>query len=396
MKLLFLTDFPPCKEYTGGLVIDRLFNFVEPGQRYGFFIINPDIPVVPNPELDIVFERVDKPRESANRPTKDFRGELNAFREQTRQKLVNSKSLADMVQRFVEKHQIDAVWAIIEGQTIVRVTLELQRRLQIPIHVMVWDPIDWWLRANEIDVLTQIWVKMDFDRVIRSARSCATASWAMSEQYEKKYGVRCVPVISSIPAELAQPAAEALVNGKTFTIGLAGQLYALDEWKRLISSFESCDWNVDGLHIKMKLLGGFPSPVINDHIEYMGQQSQADAIKILSQLDSCFCPYPFSAEMRDVSNTSFPSKLTTYLAAGRPTLFHGPATSSPAKFIEKHRVGIVVGAESELDLISAVRTLICDQKMYRQLCKNSHSIFKEFFTVDKMRQAFNETLATAQ
>ena len=35
-----------------------------------------------------------------------------------------------------------------------------------------------------------------FDDVMKRSKSCATASWAMSQDYETRYGIHCVPLIA--------------------------------------------------------------------------------------------------------------------------------------------------------------------------------------------------------
>ena len=60
----------------------------------------------------------------------------------------------------------------------------------------------------------------------------------------------------------------------------------------------------------------------------------------LSGCDVCYVPYWFDDAFRAGVELSFPNKMSLYLAAGRPVLFHGPERSTPTRFLERWPVGI--------------------------------------------------------
>src|SRR6266446_1772314 len=66
MKILLLTDIPPCKNFTAGLVLDQLVRFLPPGSVACFAVVNPEVNARLSVDLNwIPVEYVKKPREKA-------------------------------------------------------------------------------------------------------------------------------------------------------------------------------------------------------------------------------------------------------------------------------------------------------------------------------------------
>ena len=72
-------------------------------------------------------------------------------------------------------------------------------------------------------------------------------------------------------------------------------------------------------------LGGLISIVSVGHVD------EAEAAAVLRGTFLQYLNYPFGWRDRVLRQTSFPSKLATYIAAGRPLLLHTPADSTTAE-----------------------------------------------------------------
>src|SRR5262249_26615519 len=112
------------------------------------------------------------------------------------------------------------------------------------VHVQVMDPPGGWLRAKGLDPESIREVLGKFADVMGRARSCAAASWAMAERYRNEFGIRSVPVVPSLPASIARPAAEGPTQGPKLRIGFAGQIYAREEWDTLLACLDLLQWRV--------------------------------------------------------------------------------------------------------------------------------------------------------
>src|SRR4051812_38890803 len=121
MKLLLLTDIPPCKNYTAGIVLDQLCRFLPAGSIACFAIVHPSVsPKVPEDLHSMPIQYSTKPRESALRLLPSHLGLLTAFPAELLQHYRVTTHLKRKVVDFGREQQVDAVWAVLQGQTIIR------------------------------------------------------------------------------------------------------------------------------------------------------------------------------------------------------------------------------------------------------------------------------------
>jgi glycosyltransferase involved in cell wall biosynthesis len=395
MKVLLLTDIPPCRNFTAGLVLDRLVSFLPPDKITLCAVVNASL----NPEIPAELESLPKlilkkPREASVRIFPRKAGDLSAFTYELIQSARVRYEILPQIIAFAKLQQVDAIWVVLQGQTMVRLARQLSLKLGLPLFTQVWDPFGWWLRANRIDGFTQRCLLTEFNKVIQHSSSCATASWAMSEAYSNQYGVRNQPVIAGLPRELAlEPATHPHV-GDEFIISMAGQFYAQDEWNCLIHTLNQVNWNIAGRRIRIRVMGGgfqtFTQSPAN--FEYLGWQSQEETIRLLSESDLLYMPYWFSEEFREESSSSFPSKLVTYFATGRPVFCHAPAYASPAKYIKQHEAGYLCESLDPPAVLQHLERAITDMEYYRKVASNGTSCFMRDFTLERMKETFFQFL----
>ena len=395
MKVLLLTDIPPCRNFTAGLVLDRLVNFLPPEQIAICAVVNP----VLNPEIPAELKSLPKlllkkPREASVRVLPRKVGDLSAFVFELIQSVRVRYQLLPKIVDFANQQQVDAIWVVLQGQTMVRLARQVSLKLGLPLLTQVWDPFGWWLRANQIDGITRRRWLTEFNEVIRHSASCATASWAMSEIYSNQYGVRNQPVIAGLPRELALKPATHPHAGDEFIIGIAGQFYAQAEWGCLINSLNQVSWKMAGQRIRIRVMGsGFQSfTQAPASFEYLGWQSQEETIRLLSETDLLYMPYWFSEEFKEESSSSFPSKLVTYFAAGRPVFCHAPAYASPAKYIKQHKAGYLCESLDPTAVLKYLEQAITDTELYREMASNGTSCFMRDFTLERMKETFMQFL----
>src|SRR4051795_11847613 len=100
MKILLLTDVPPCTNYTAGMVLAQIIKVLPKGSVACFCVLNPDLQNIDfDPELsDLALEFAAKPQEAAF-PHKAILGELKSYMaEQFRQRA----AIPDLVNRIAD------------------------------------------------------------------------------------------------------------------------------------------------------------------------------------------------------------------------------------------------------------------------------------------------------
>ena len=390
-KILLLTDMPPCENFTAGLVLDKLVRFL-PSDRIAICaIVNKSLkPKIPDDLQDIPRLILKKPFEGTGRILPRLIGGIFSFILEILQSLRVKYLLLPKILNFIKEQKIDVLWVVLQGQTTIRLALYLTEKTELPLFTQVWDPFEWWLRANKIDRFTRKRLLNIFDKVIEKSVSCATASWAMSKRYSELYGVKNLPVIASLSGELARKPAKRIHSREEFIIGMAGQFYAQEEWLCLIKALESVNWKILGKNIRLRVLGGqfqhFTQSPAN--FEYLGWNSQEDTISLLADADLLYMPYWFSEEFRLESMNSFPSKLVTYFVTGRPVLCHAPEYSSPAKYIIQNNAGYICNSLDTQSLLRTLEIVINDSGLYAEIAQNGTKCFFKDFTLERMRNSF--------
>lgn len=389
MTILLLTDIPPTKTLTAGLVLDQLCRLLPQGSIACYTVLNPHLTARLTPDLGgIPVKYVPKPNEYGLRWPESKGGAFLSYAAQTYRRRYARNDLVEDAAEFARAVGADRIWAVLQGQTIISMALPLADRLGIPLYTQVWDPLSWWLKAHEVDRFSRARAHADFDRALLSSRACATASWAMSEVYGERYGTRCVPLIASHPAELGLSPDLDGCRDDCVTIGMAGQFYAAEEWHTLVRALTIANWRVGGKEVRLRVLGAQPPPpgTPPEKVDFRGWVSQPEAVRLLAETDVLFCPYSFVPDMREVSETSFPSKVPLYLASGKPILFHGPKYSSPYRYLARHGAAALSGDPEATSVYNALHRLVADKDFYRRVGENGQKAFREDFTLDSMRR----------
>lgn len=400
MKVLLLTDIPPSTNYTAGLVLAQACKVMPHGSIACFSIVNPELQSITlDPDLAwLPMEFAPKPPERGLPLGGRLRESLSYVREEVSCRFF-VPHLVSLAADFARRQNVDAIWAVLQGQTMVRVAAQLSSQLGLPLHTQVWDPLSWWLDAHFVDRWHKKRSLAEFDEVMKRSKSCATASWAMSQDYETRYGVRCVPLIACHAREEALRPKAKLRRDDEVVLGMAGQFYAEDEWQQLVQALNSVNWMIEGRQVRIKALGHYvPSTRMPEgRCQFLGWKPQAEAIRILSEeTDILYCPYPSKPSLSEVARLSFPSKLVTYFAAGRPVLFHGPDFASPARFLAERRAGLVAVGVGPPAAYNALYKLVTEPDLYAEIANNVQDLFATEFTLEKMKSRLLEFLGATE
>lgn len=395
MKILLLADIPPCTNFTGGLYLDRLCRFLPKGSIACFAVIHPKQYPQISPELDWM------PLKYYYRPPENWNNKLTSFFGLSSVKLTrvdsyrpNKKIIAEAIE-FARQFNPDVVWCILDGKTMLQTAVPIATGLGLPLLAGVWDPPSWWLGASGLNPIAKARVLNKFDHAVRSSSGCATASWAMAEQYRHDYGARTVALLPSLDLSLAMPPAKSSHAGKDFVIGVAGTIYAMQEWRKLLGALNQAAWKICDREVSIRILGRRAAEIQADgeaRVEFLGWRSQGETVRLLAETDVLYCPYWFDPAFEQEARLSFPSKLTTYLASGRPVLFHGPEYAAPALFLQEHAAGVMCHAKKRKAIIKALSRLAEDQELYARTTENGRRAFEQHLTLAALRKSFADFL----
>ncbi|MBC8233438.1 hypothetical protein H8E77_28145 [bacterium] len=280
---------------------------------------------------------------------------------------VQIRALIAQAVRFGKQHGVDMVWAVLDSPTLIYMAKRVTSALGAQLVTSVLDPPEYFLSMNScLDRISRRSLLREFEKVMRASVRCGVISEEMQSEYEKEYGVESVIMRHGIHPNRRKPPAKEPTGEKQFVIGFAGSLYAAREWRALLSALSKLDWRIDGLDITVLVVGNYADFLLQDkaHIKYLGWRSIEETIDLMSEVDVTYLPYWFDESYRMAVRLCFPTKLTTYLASGRPVLFHGPEDSSPASFFRRFPVGLCCHSLEESRIIECLYQFATDKEFY--------------------------------
>ncbi len=278
---------------------------------------------------------------------------------------------------------------VMDNVTTMAMGSEVARRLELPLLCLVWDPPDYLLRKTGMDSFTRTRLSKLFAATLRQAQRVAVVSAKMQEDYAKYTVTEPLILRHGLDRQDHQQAAIHPLRDKDLQLGFAGSLYSQRAWRSLIEALNGIDWRLDGRHVVIRILGSdfglkCKAPA---NIEYLGFRSVGETARILAECDLNYLPYPFESGLSDVAQYSFPTKLSTYLAAGRPIFIHAPGYSSLARFFRDHRIGICCKSLEPLALIESFRQLLVPQT-YSAAAQRVSQVLEAEFSREVFLQTF--------
>lgn len=216
----------------------------------------------------------------------------------------------------------------------------------------------------------------------------------MSRRFADEYGAQCTILHQPIEPEWVERRRTASRDcGGDFVIGFAGSVTARDELELLCRALDSAHWMVAGRRARLRVFGlRFVCQAQTARwIEYRGYVPEtADVVAGLAECDVLFLPQPFGPQGRAFSEYSFPTKLTTYVAAGRPLLILTPESSALADFCREQDLPVVCSELREAALLDHLRRLAADgdhvAQVERQLTEVATTVFSRTLATELVRE----------
>jgi hypothetical protein len=284
---------------------------------------------------------------------------------------------------FGRRHGVELVWAELQGESLL-LAANVAARLKVPLAGTIWDDPEGWLADGRYDFISRRLLRLRFRQALQAARQVSTISEAMQAEYRRLYGLESVILryghdLGDAPGAPADRQPEAIV------IGFCGSVYGEDAWRGFLTACARI--NAEGRlpPVKILIFGSttFPYPHPGVEVTCRGWLPVRGMLRGLAAADFCYLPYWFTPEKRRHAELSFPTKLTTYLAAGRPVLYHGPPYADASRLMATWRLGVRVHSLAGAGLEAALKLLGRD----RQLQNTCHQAAAAAF-----RQEFNSTV----
>lgn len=212
----------------------------------------------------------------------------------------------------------------------------LNALLGVAYSTMEWDLID--LAVDQIPAKS---VRARLLRAAGALRAGAVtrgvASEGMASMYEHRWGLDSLVLRQTI-TPVARPVEE---PRSAFVIALCGTMIVPAEFRAFLDAMDLLGWEVDRRRIEFLWIGearGHEGE-LPPQVKVTGWVSHKRSLELLSHVDLGYSGLWFDPVRRPIVESSFPSKIISYVSAGVPVFYHGPDYGTPRNFMEAFPVG---------------------------------------------------------
>ncbi len=366
-RLLLVTGVPPGSGCVGEIILRDLCHSY-PRRRVCCYAVTGQ-KFVGNPDPELSWVPVRNAARRYERPRRRFSGRLGSLiamldsrwnLERYVRRLVN-----DAVS-FGEQHRVEKVWMVLDAVTTIAMGPQIAERLDVPLLSLVWDAPDYLMRQAGMDHFSRRRLMNRFGRTLLASERVAVVSETMAEDYSRQYGADCVILRHGLASGERPAAKPGSSHDGRLVIGFAGGLYAHGAWKSLMAALAASNWRVAGREVVLRVLGsGFDFRATSGvNIEYLGWRCTTETAEILAECDVNYLPQPFEPSLADLARYSFPTKLSTYAAAGRPVFVHAPESASLSRFFQDHAIGACCQSLDAAAVLAELGELVSDSERY--------------------------------
>jgi hypothetical protein len=383
-KLLLVTQGDPLANGVCEIFLRDLASHYPPGRLVRYTLVA--APDSARPSVWLGFPSLTRRIEASARPLASS-WQLRRFRRHA------APAIASEIRNLVQAEQIDSIWLILNSANTIYVAEHLLRDDSTPLAVTVWDDPEFLAHTHYLDPWTTRDVVRSFTSVLRRAHRLGVASDGMRAVYAARYGVEGIPLMHGLKPSLWRSVSTDTTSKKLYEIGFAGSLYSKREWNALVAAVAR--WNqTEPSQLRIRFIGRFPRLGARSapFIDAVGPLSLGETIDQLAATDMAYVPYWFSPRRQWAVKTAFPSKLSAYVAAGVPVMYHGPRDSTPAEFLQRYKVGLACHTLEIEDILRTLRTLLLDLDFRALVAREQPRALEERLGAHAMLRAFAELL----
>jgi glycosyltransferase involved in cell wall biosynthesis len=396
MTILLLTETVPSTNSVQGLFLHQLCKRLA-ARSLSCFAVTDAVPDTKLTSLEEVPVTYTKKRSEAD--LTNSAGRLSLLHawctEYLRRKCVVPRYV-DQAVTFGRQQQVDLVWAVLQGQTLTQIAPQIAQRLDVPLVTQVCEPPVAWLAAKGLHSVCGRWTASDFDHVMRASAACAAGAQAMADEYQRRYGVRCLPVINGCPSAYAVKPDLTQFPRHEIAIGTAWTFHGSLEWDRFLHALDITKWQVRGRPVRLSVIGDKPPGMEPTRpIRFLGWRNQEETVQLLSECDVLYCSSAFQPFFADVHRQSIPPSFACYLAAGRPLIFHGPASSAIGQYISSRGAGLLVENSYSAAIYNAMCRIVDNPGLYQRVGQNINETFLADFNLEAASANFADLLGLA-
>lgn len=247
---------------------------------------------------------------------------------------IYSVSIQKKLSKKIIETDIDFLWIYLSHSSI-STSAGVIKKNRLKYHLSIQDDVHTHLPSFESRFL-----KEDFKFLIENANSIDFISDKMYKYYCGIYDIKAKTTTFLIGDNI--DVAPPLIKHNIEKIGFAGNIWCRENFICLLESIRNYN-SASGSNIKLVVYtceaarGFFES--YGGLVEFHRMIPYEQLLTELQKCDLLYLPMSFKLESNITNQTSFPSKIITYLNSGVPLLNHSPVLSVSHEFIESKEIG---------------------------------------------------------
>lgn len=390
-RLLLLSRTPPGDANVGQLFLRDLCASY-PRDKLAFGVVQPELPDTDAdrfPEVPKLYLRHEESRRVALAATAitELMSHL-AFRHSRR----GDRAVVDEFVRFGEAQRVDKIWAVLNSPLMYRIAPRVAARLNVPLVVTVWDPPDGIGLNLGLDRPSRALIRKDFVAALAKAERCGVISERMDREYRDLYGTDNVVVRHGIAVSEARRPPER--DDSEFRIGFCGNLYAQSEWHVFLRALDHLGWHLGERPIRL-IIAGFWVPFLGARtaarVDYVGWRGVEETVDLMSGCDFGYLPYWLDSAHAEPARLCFPAKLTTYMTAGLPVLYHGSPDAAVVDFLTRFPAAEFSHASDPEMVAESIRKLANTDRRRAMAAAAARAVAEEL-NLNVFRQSFRRLI----
>lgn len=319
--------------------------------------------------------------------------------------LPDTGRLSPKLERWIAEFSPQLLYSTLGTNGVMELVLAVQRRFRLPLVVHFMD--DWPMsayRGGLLGALARRSMRRLLDEVLRGARVRLGICDAMSEAYEKRYGVPFRSFQNTIdvarwgadaPREASAGVAEVLYVGSVLA---GGQLESLADCCQAVAALGR-----EGVPVRLAI----HSPVQHTapHRERLAVAPNVSVEEPITDDEAFFrrlaaarvllLPVDFDPGTVRFLRYSMPTKVPAYLCSGTPILAYGPDAVAQIQYACEAGWAHVVSRRGVAEVTAGLRRLLSEEALRKRLSANARRFARERHDATRVRREFQDALADA-
>ncbi len=298
--------------------------------------------------------------------------------------------------RFGREHRVEKVWAVLNSPTLYRIAPRVAARLDVPLVTMVWDPPSGVGLHFGLDRLSRAHIRKHFATALAASERCGVVSERMEREYRATYGIKSVVLRRGIATSAVDQSKQR--DDSEVRIGFCGNLYAKQEWQAFLDALDEIEWRLGDKPIRL-IIAAFWIPFLGARgparVDYLGWRDLAETVEVMARCHFAYFPYWLDPAYAEPARLCFADKLTTYLTAALPILYHGPSDAGVVDFFSRFPAAELCHSHETAVIAASLRRLADGERRQRMSAAARQAVAQEL-NPTVFRERFRQLVGTSR